>query len=233
MDFVFLLVSFIGIFYVALVKLVQKKFGKQQEMKELQKKLKALNEELNEARKRNDRTKMDEVTSRQLSLLGEMNKLMLVQFKPLAIIIVIFLLFSYAADLIDQNEADDVVIEGNSVITYVSEDGFEDWVVEIKSKDFGRKFVVMDGEIREIGRTGGDAAYSLVVQENLLTVAYEGEFSLILDNGTSFYADLPFTIPVINVKRIIGVQYWFIFVAFTIGLLHSIVVFVYTKLKKG
>lgn len=49
-----------------------------------------------------------------------------------------------------------------------------------------------------------------------------------LDNGTRFYVDLPFTIPIINVKRINEAYWWFIFVSIISGLVIS---FIMGKIK--
>lgn len=51
----------------------------------------------------------------------------------------------------------------------------------------------------------------------------------VLDSGTRFYVDLPFTIPVIEVKRINETYWWFIFAALISGLVVS---FVMGKMQK-
>ncbi|MEK6981990.1 MAG: EMC3/TMCO1 family protein [Candidatus Micrarchaeota archaeon] len=51
----------------------------------------------------------------------------------------------------------------------------------------------------------------------------------ILNNGESFYVDLPFTIPFLNVKRIHEPYWWFLFLTVIIGLLLSIVQGLMTK----
>jgi hypothetical protein len=42
-----------------------------------------------------------------------------------------------------------------------------------------------------------------------------------IDAGTTFYVDLPITLPLINVQRIYGTNWWFIFVALIAGLMIS------------
>ncbi|MFA6530436.1 MAG: EMC3/TMCO1 family protein [Candidatus Micrarchaeia archaeon] len=44
-----------------------------------------------------------------------------------------------------------------------------------------------------------------------------------LDNGTRFYVDLPFAIPILNVKRINEAYWWFIFVSILAGLAISFI----------
>lgn len=51
----------------------------------------------------------------------------------------------------------------------------------------------------------------------------------ILNNGESFYIDLPFTIPIINVKRIHEPYWWFLFVTVIFGLVLSIAQGLLTK----
>src|SRR3989338_6621999 len=47
------------------------------------------------------------------------------------------------------------------------------------------------------------------------------EFGAVLDSGTKLYIDLPFAIPLINIRRIIGSYGVFIFSVFVLGLAYS------------
>jgi len=53
-----------------------------------------------------------------------------------------------------------------------------------------------------------------------------------LDMGTFYYVDLPFTIPLINIRRIIGSYGVFLFAAFVISILYSIGKAVYAAVNK-
>jgi hypothetical protein len=53
-----------------------------------------------------------------------------------------------------------------------------------------------------------------------------------LDMGTFYYVDLPFTIPLINIRRIIGSYGVFLFAAFVISILYSIGKAVYSAATK-
>jgi len=53
-----------------------------------------------------------------------------------------------------------------------------------------------------------------------------------LDMGTFYHADLPFTIPLINIRRIIGSYGVFLFAAFVISILYSIGKAAYTAATK-
>jgi uncharacterized membrane protein (DUF106 family) len=54
--------------------------------------------------------------------------------------------------------------------------------------------------------------------------------SATLNMGTSFYVDLPFTIPILNVQRLQQPYWWFIFVALISGILVSVI---YGRLQKA
>jgi hypothetical protein len=49
------------------------------------------------------------------------------------------------------------------------------------------------------------------------------EVEIILDSGTTFYVDLPFTIPIIDVQRLHEPYWWFIFITIISGILVSII----------
>jgi len=53
-----------------------------------------------------------------------------------------------------------------------------------------------------------------------------------INMGTFYYVDLPFTIPLINIRRIIGSYGVFLFAAFVISILYSIGKAVYTAVTK-
>lgn len=53
--------------------------------------------------------------------------------------------------------------------------------------------------------------------------------SATLDNGTWFYTDLPFTIPIFNVQRIYQPYWWFILISVVLGLILS---FILGRIKK-
>jgi hypothetical protein len=52
------------------------------------------------------------------------------------------------------------------------------------------------------------------------------------DSGTFFYVDLPFTIPLLNIRRIIGSYGVFIFSVFVLSMLFSTGKSVYSKIRK-
>ncbi len=49
------------------------------------------------------------------------------------------------------------------------------------------------------------------------------EVKAVLNNGTWFYVDLPFTLPIFNVKRIYHPYWWFILISVVLGLIISFI----------
>jgi hypothetical protein len=67
----------------------------------------------------------------------------------------------------------------------------------------------------------------------IMAILKEGNAAkAILNSGTWFYVDLPFTIPLLNIKRINEPYWWFIFVALTSSFLISVLVSKIEPLKK-
>jgi len=53
----------------------------------------------------------------------------------------------------------------------------------------------------------------------------------VIDSGTFFHVDLPFSIPLLNIRRIIGSYGVFIFSAFVLSIVYSIAKALYAKIK--
>ena len=60
----------------------------------------------------------------------------------------------------------------------------------------------------------------------------EGRLEANVDSGTFFHVDVPFTLPLINIRRIIGSYGVFLFFAFLIGMAYSIGKSVYSGISK-
>jgi len=59
-----------------------------------------------------------------------------------------------------------------------------------------------------------------------------GRLEAVINSGTFFYVDLPFSIPLINIRRIIGSYGLFIFSVFLLSMLYSIIKAVYDNVSK-
>ncbi len=57
-------------------------------------------------------------------------------------------------------------------------------------------------------------------------------FDAVFDSGTFFYVDLPFPLPLLNIRRIIGSYGFFILSAFVLSLAYSIIKSVYSNISK-
>ncbi len=57
------------------------------------------------------------------------------------------------------------------------------------------------------------------------------EVDAVLDNGTSFYVDLPFAIPILNVQRIHQPYWWFILISLSLNLILSALMSIFLKPK--
>jgi len=62
-------------------------------------------------------------------------------------------------------------------------------------------------------------------------IAKGSGMAAVLDSGTSFYVDLPFPIPIINVQRIRQAYWWFIFISIIANLAMSIGMAIMQKMK--
>lgn len=76
------------------------------------------------------------------------------------------------------------------------------------------------------GETAAISAHSLPAQQP------GGKFEAALDSGTFFHVDLPFSIPLLNIRRIIGSYGFFIFSAFVLSIVYSIAKAAYAKIPK-
>jgi len=258
-----IIIAVVALIYSFIARALQFKIGNRIEMQALQKESKKLNEELKEAKKGDNETKVNDLMKKQMELFPKMSKLMLGQFKVMFVIIAIFLACTWAVGQFDPTINDDVVIElndaglgcdkiaGDGVYTecYKLEEGSEGlWNVGIQlhSSDGGiigenkTSFIYETGDIsKEVLRYKGEMI-GVVTDKTLYhtgdeiiiysTPSKDGKVTAIIDQGTFFFVDLPFTIPILNVQRIGEVYWWFIFVSLISGLLLSVIL---NKIKGG
>jgi len=257
------LVAVAAVLYSFIARYVQNRFIDRKQMAELQAESKRLNEEYKAASKSEDKAKMDQSMQKQMELFPKMNKLMMDQFKPMIVILVIFFAFNWAITSFDPSKADDISLAANDNGTGCDKaagDGIYTACYAFSGTDYGRWVVsatVLNGG-SEIGANSTIILYGidntsdtflLSPKGEPVTVAgdrrayYPGEratitvaapsrakeVELTLDRGTSFYVDLPFAIPLLNVQRLHEPYWWFLFVAITSGIVISVA---YGKLEK-
>jgi len=86
----------------------------------------------------------------------------------------------------------------------------------------------VSSSMQNVTRGGTVALYASVAPTPAQGARLEGA----LDSGTFYYVDLPFAIPLINIRRIIGSYGVFLFAAFVISIAYSIGKAIYSKAKK-
>jgi len=257
-----IIVGVAALIYAFIARNLQFKFGNRTEMQALQKESKKLNEEMKEASKRNDQTKVNEIMKKQTELFPKMSKLMLGQFKIMFVVLIVFFAFTWGVGQFDPTVEDDNIIElndeghdcdeiaGDGIYTgcYKLETGSKGmWNVGVQLHSGGgivgenyTYFLYEDGNPEFALRTIKGEPISVDIEKEIYsegeevkifaTPSKEGKVTAVLDQGTSFFVDLPFTIPLLNVKRITQVYWWFIFVALISGLIISTIL---NRMKKG
>ncbi len=102
------IVTVVSLIYVAIAKVIQDRMIDKKAMADMQADSKRLNKEFDDAKKRNDKAKMDKIMQEQMDFLPQMNKVMFSQFKPMFIILGIFLLITWAVGQLDPSTKDDL-----------------------------------------------------------------------------------------------------------------------------
>jgi len=262
-EYYVLLVAVAAVIYSIIARIVQMKLVDKKEMDQIQAESKRLNEEYKSAKSRSDKAAMEEIMKKQMDLLPKMNKVMLSQFKPMIVILAIFLVFNWAITNFDPSKADDIMMnlsDDGKGCDRASGDGVFSACYDIAGKDYG-KWIITAKALNGGSELASNSTFFLYNTEsntdNYLpnpkgepislgtdkSAYYPGdkvaitvtpppkakEVEVILNNGTSFYVDLPFTIPFINVQRIQEPYWWFIFITIISGIIVSII---YGRLQK-
>jgi len=112
MDFTLfaLIVTLTAVVYSIIIRTVQYKLGNKKDMDEFQKKSKELTAQMNDANKRKDTKRVEELVKEQATLLGGMNKLMIGQFKVMFVILAIFFAFTWGISQFDPTVKDDIKV---------------------------------------------------------------------------------------------------------------------------
>jgi len=260
------LVTVLSLVYVGISKFIQDKLTDKKAMTGMQAESKRLNDEFEAAKKRDDKARMDQIMKEQMEFLPKMNSVMFSQFKPMIVVLGVFLILTWGVGQIDPTVKDDIRLG-------MKDDGFG---CDLKAGDgvFSACFELpADANIGKWqysakaindggGEIGHNSTYFLVGTDkvqNIYTDAPRGEavslstdkaeyktgdtvklfasnpkaasMEAIMDNGTVFFVDLPFTIPILNVQRIYQPYWWFIFVSLVGNLGVSLVMAIRNKGK--
>jgi uncharacterized membrane protein (DUF106 family) len=258
------LVALAAVFYALVVRIIQNKLTDRTLMKKIQEESKHLSKELKEANEAKDQARIDAAMKKQMEFFPKMNKVMIGQFKPMIVILIVLYGFNWVISTFDPSLTDDTIIALNDLgaeCDKLADDGIYSGCYEIANENTG-KWVVTAKAYKGESEAGMNSTYFLYNmdenKDNHLEPAtgesfsvstdqdsyYSGDtvaifadapigttqVSASLNNGTSFYVDLPFTIPILNVQRIQQPYWWFIFIAIIAGIIMSLV---YGRLQKA
>jgi len=262
------LVTVVSLIYVAIAKFLQDRMTDKKAMADMQAESKRLNKEFDEAKKRNDKTKMDKVMQEQMDFLPKMNKVMFSQFKPMFVILGLFLIITWAVMQLDPSTKDDIRInmsdDGKGCDLKAGDGIFSACFLLPGNATLGKWQFTGIAYNKDGGEIGRNSTFFVVgpgpVHDNY-TDAMKGELVSAstgkseynpgeivklyasdpnaagavadLDNGTVFYVDLPFTIPLVftNVQRIYQAYWWFIFISLIANIGFAIAMTIINRTK--
>lgn len=104
------LVAGLAVAYAGFAKFVQSKLIDRSAVESIQAESKKLSEEFKKAKETGNQKKMDEAMKRQLEFMPKMNKVMMMQFKPMFVILGVFLALNFVVSHIDPTVQDDLLI---------------------------------------------------------------------------------------------------------------------------
>jgi hypothetical protein len=258
-EYYVLLVAVAALIYAFIARIIQNKLMDKKEMAAMTAESKRLSEEYKSASKTGDKANVDRVMKEQMDMLPRMNKVMMSQFKPMIVVLMVFFAFNWAVSTFDPTKADDLTViikDDGAGCDKVAGDGVYSTCFNFPSSGLGpSKWVVsahaMSGE-SEIGMNSTFVYFNMENSSDTFLLSPSGEpvpvvcdkktyypgdtatlrvtppkradaVKLILNNGTAFYVDLPFTIPLFNVQRLHDPYWWFIFVALIGGIVISVI----------
>jgi len=104
------LVAFLAVIYAAAASFIQRRMVDRSEMEAFQAESKELSAEYDKAKKANDKKKMEEIMQRQMEFLPKMNKIMFAQFKPMLVVLAVFVAVTWVVGYIDPSVKDDITL---------------------------------------------------------------------------------------------------------------------------
>ncbi|NYZ77032.1 DUF106 domain-containing protein [Candidatus Micrarchaeota archaeon] len=186
------LVALAAIAYSSLTRYIQGKLVNRKEMEGMQKESKALSEAYKKAAEKKDKAEMDRIMKEQMEFLPKMNKMMLAQFKPMIVIIVLFAGFMYAVNYFNPMTSDDVTMilkdDGNGCDASAG-DGIFSGCYEISGTNYG-KWTYTATALNDGSQLGLNQTYFFYAREDADTYVEKGTGQPVVP-GTDkmFYAD--------------------------------------------
>lgn len=99
-----------AVIYAVVVREIQNRLIDRKETERIQKESKRLSDAYRDALKRGDKKEAEKIMQEQLDLLPQMNKMMLGQLKPMAVIMIIFFAATWAIGIFNPATADDIAL---------------------------------------------------------------------------------------------------------------------------
>ncbi|MBM3229458.1 DUF106 domain-containing protein, partial [Candidatus Parvarchaeota archaeon] len=99
----YVVIAAVALVYSVISYILQRKIGNYKRIKEIQQHSKDLSEQMKQANASKDEARMKEVLQKQSAMMPMLSEMMMLQLKPLAFILIIFLAFVFVLDSIDPN----------------------------------------------------------------------------------------------------------------------------------
>lgn len=161
-----ILVAIAAVFYALIARIVQNKLVDRKEMKAIQEESKQLSKEFKEAKESGNQARMDAAMKKQMEFFPKMNKVMIGQFKPMIVIIVILFAFNWTISAIDPSVQDDLMLvltdDGKGCDTQAA-DGEFSGCLEMNSTEYGKWVVtaIAFSDGAEIGKNSTFFLYNI------------------------------------------------------------------------
>jgi len=171
------LVAFLAALYAAIASFIQKKMVDRTEMEKIQAESKKLSEEYEKAKKAGDKNKIEEITKRQMEFLPRMNKVMFSQFKPMIVVLGLFVAFTWVVGYFDPSVKDDIALnmsDNGMGCDANAGDGVFSACYALNGTQYGKWTVI--AKVLGDGNTklGSNATYFIYGAETGLDTAVEG-----------------------------------------------------------
>ena len=135
------LVGVLAVIYAGVAKFLQNKLVDRSMVEGVQAKSKKLNEEFKKAKEKGNQAEMDRIMKKQMEVLPEMNKVMFAQFKPMIIIIGVFLVFTWVVGIVDPTTQDDFTVrlyDNGEGCDAIAEDGIYSACFDLNGSTYGK-----------------------------------------------------------------------------------------------
>ena len=186
------LVGLLAVVYACMTRFIQSKLIDRSKIEGIQAESKKLSKEFEEAKKKGNKKKMDEVMKKQMEFLPKMNQMMIAQFKPMIFILALFFVFTWGVGQINPLVKDDITItmvDDGSGCDADAGDGTYSACYKIGDTNYGKWVFsarAMDGD-NEIGQNSTYFLYNSDDLSDTFTEAPGGEPVDVSTDKTTYY----------------------------------------------